>query len=234
MIKQWDRGLSSETCRFSHLQIIDSDRRISQRVQSVIKIIIIKLRDSSFSWRYYQRYRDVRRGKLDHISRLLELTPVLIREILTGSRSAQDFSTIDEWRNRDSLSEINSQVLREEVEKRRVIKIQERNILSYHLTHTIWQFKTNSIIVVTDNFSITNYSYRRHHGFTPKYVELSDLWSQEALADKILALEKMHTTTNSENVRELCRADRVYVRRRLWGMRTALWYRWMNRIDMRN
>ena len=78
-----------------------------------------------------------------------------------------------------------------------------------------------SVTVATDSQSVIDHSRRRGHSVASKHVGLRGLWLQEALADKKLALEKVHTATNpadvctkallGDRIRELCRLARVYV-----------------------
>ena len=75
-------------------------------------------------------------------------------------------------------------------------------------------------LVVQDSQSVTDHSRRRGHSVASKHVGLG-LWLQEALEDRKLALEKVHTAANptdvgakallGDKIRELCRLAHVYV-----------------------
>ena len=78
-----------------------------------------------------------------------------------------------------------------------------------------------SVIVATDSQSVIDHSWRRGHRVASKHVGLRGLCLEEALADKRLVLEKVHTAANpadvcakallADKIRELCRLARVYV-----------------------
>ena len=172
--------------------------------------------------------------------------------MLTGPRTRQDFSAVDEWGCRDPWR-WGPQVLREKAVKRRAVKLEERAVLSYHVKHTLsgdpkWVGRSRLQLQRCRRHgqSVIDHSQRRGHSFASKHVGLRGLSLQEVLADKTLALEKVHTATNPEDVCaqallgdricELCRLARVYVCRMLWAMtkRTGLCPSWMNCVDLRN
>ena len=78
-----------------------------------------------------------------------------------------------------------------------------------------------SVTVATDSQRVIDHSRRRGHSLASKHVGLRGLWSQEALENGKLELEKVDTATNPADVctkalpgnriRELCRLARVYV-----------------------
>ena len=78
-----------------------------------------------------------------------------------------------------------------------------------------------SATIATDSQSVIDHSRRQGHSAASKHVGLRGLWLQEALADKKLTLEKVHTAANradvctkallGDKIRELCRLAHVYV-----------------------
>ena len=78
-----------------------------------------------------------------------------------------------------------------------------------------------SVAVATDSQSVIDHSRRRGHSVASQHVGLRGLCLQEALADKRLVFEEVHTAANpadvctkalpGDKIRELCRLGRVFV-----------------------
>ena len=111
----------------------------------------------------------------------------------------QDFSTIDEWRCRDSLncwakkqnsaalSSWESELFAAITSGTRSLRIQTE---LKDLGHSC------SVTVATDSQSVIDHSRRRGHSGASKHVGLRGLWLQEALVDGKLELAKVDTATN--------------------------------------